>query len=163
MCICAAVASNHKIRIGLSSRHLQQLCGIRRRGEELLRKRCGLDSPKPSVNLEDPALMTKLFHLFQGSAQPSLGSDNQEAATVAADHVLPAGVLLQSRLMNLFTKSTAAANSFPGTVQVRSSVSVCNLLNSTCHVCACEPAVFVLSDVQTYLPVFFTSGCSQSS
>ena len=31
---------------------------------------------------------------------------------------MPAGVLLQSRMMHLFTKSTAAANHFPGTVQV---------------------------------------------
>lgn len=89
-----------------------------RRGEELLRKRCGLDSPKPSVNLEDSALMAKLFHLFQGSVQPNTGSASQEAAAVPDDHTLPAGVLLQSRLMNLFTKSTAAANFFPGTVQV---------------------------------------------
>ena len=91
-----------------------------RRGEELLRKRCGLDSPKPSVNLDDSALIAKLFHLFQGSVQPNMGSASasQEAAAVPDDHTLPAGVLLQSRLMNLFTKSTAAANFFPGTVQV---------------------------------------------
>ncbi len=91
-----------------------------RRGEELLRKRCGLDSPKPSVNLDDSALIAKLFHLFQGSVQPNMGSASasQEAAAVPDDDTLPAGVLLQSRLMNLFTKSTAAANFFPGTVQV---------------------------------------------
>lgn len=95
-----------------------------RRGEELLRKRCGLDSPKPSVNLEDPALISKLFHLFQGSPEPQAASTTQPAAAaataVADSHVLPAGVLLQSRLMSLFTKSTAAANHFPGTIQVHS-------------------------------------------
>ncbi len=48
-----------------------------------------------------------------------MGSTSQEAAAVPDDHTLPAGVLLQSRLMSLFTKSTAAANFFPGTVQVR--------------------------------------------
>lgn len=91
-----------------------------RRGEELLRKRCGLDSPKPSVNLEDPTLLDKLFHLFQGSA----GSDaegvpgDQEGAPPQDDWVMPAGVLLQSRIMSLFTKSLLAANHFPGTVQV---------------------------------------------
>lgn len=84
----------------------------------MLRKRCGLDSPKPSVNLEDSALIAKLFHLFQGSVQPDMNSESQEAAAVPDDRKLPAGVLLQSRLMNLFTKSTAAANFFPGTVQV---------------------------------------------
>ena len=90
-----------------------------RRGEELLRKRCGLDSPKPSVNLEDPALVANLFRLFQGSAQPAGGGDSQAAAAaVPDDHVMPAGVLLQSRLINLFTKSTAAANFFPGSVEV---------------------------------------------
>ncbi|KAL3147888.1 hypothetical protein ABBQ32_002606 [Trebouxia sp. C0010 RCD-2024] len=95
---------------------------VSRRGEELLRKRCGLDSPKPSVNLEDPALISKLFHLFQGSPEPQAASTTQPAAAaataVADSHVLPAGVLLQSRLMSLFTKSTAAANHFPGTIQV---------------------------------------------
>ncbi|DBB07277.1 TPA: hypothetical protein ACH3X3_008782 [Trebouxia sp. C0006] len=91
---------------------------VSRRGEELLRKRCGLDSPKPSVNLEDSALMAKLFNLFQGSVQPNMGGASQEAAAVPDDQTLPAGVLLQSRLMNLLTKSTAAANFFPGAVQV---------------------------------------------
>ena len=91
-----------------------------RRGEELLRKRCGLDSPKPSVNLEDPSLISKLFHLFQGSPEAQAASTSQPAAAVADSHVLPAGVLLQSRLMSLFTKSLAAANHFPGTVQVQS-------------------------------------------
>lgn len=95
-----------------------------RRGEELLRKRCGLDSPKPSVNLEDPALISKLFHLFQGSPEPQAASTTQPAAAaataVADSHVLPAGVMLQSRLMSLFTKSLAAANHFPGTIQVPS-------------------------------------------
>lgn len=94
-----------------------------RRGEELLRKRCGLDSPKPSVDLESASLMAKLFHLFQGSPEPQAASNSQQApaaATAVADsHVLPAGVLLQSRLMSLFTKSAAAANHFPGTIQVQ--------------------------------------------
>ena len=98
------------------------MCPQRRRGEELLRKRCGLDSPKPSVNLDDPFLMSKLFHLFQGSSQGDAASNSQQATAAATavpdSHVLPAGVLLQSRLMNLFTKSIAAANHFPGTVQV---------------------------------------------
>ena len=84
----------------------------------MLRKRCGLDSPKPSVNLEDSGLMAKLFNLFQGSVQPNMSGASQEAAAVPDDQTLPAGVLLQSRLMNLFTKSTAAANFFPGAVQV---------------------------------------------
>lgn len=100
--------------------HPDSACLACRRGEELLRKRCGLDSPKPSVNLEDHALLDKLFHLFQGSA----GTDAEGVAGGAEgvppqdDWVMPAGVLLQSRIMSLFTKSLLAANHFPGTVQV---------------------------------------------
>ena len=30
---------------------------VARRGDELLRKRCAVDSPKPVVDLEDPALV----------------------------------------------------------------------------------------------------------
>ena len=30
---------------------------VSRRGEELLRKRCGVDANKPSVDLEDPELV----------------------------------------------------------------------------------------------------------
>lgn len=106
-----------------ANRHLSPLCCARiRRGEELLRKRCGLDSPKPSVDLESPLLMAKLFDLFKGSPEPEAARNSPQAtaaATAVADsHVVPAGVLLQSRLMSLFTKSTAAANHFPGTVQV---------------------------------------------
>ena len=88
----------------------------------MLRKRCGLDSPKPSVDLENSLLMAKLFHLFKGSPEPEAATNSLQAPAVAPavsdSHVLPAGVLLQSRLMSLFTKSTAAANHFPGTVQV---------------------------------------------
>lgn len=88
----------------------------------MLRKRCGLDSPKPSVDLESSLLMAKLFHLFRGSPEPEVATNSLQAPAVAPavsdSHVLPAGVLLQSRLMSLFTKSTAAANHFPGTVQV---------------------------------------------
>ena len=66
--------------------------------------------------------MSKLFHLFQGSSQADADSNSQQATdavtAVPNSHVLPAGVLLQSRLMSLFTKSLAAANQFPGTIQV---------------------------------------------
>ena len=124
MCATHVLAANQLCPC-ISSRHCASSFEVlkasslpRRRGEELLRKRCGLDSPKPSVNLDNPALMAKLFQLFQGSPEHATANTSQQTAVVPDDHVLPAGVLLQSRLMNLFTKSTAAANSFPGTVQV---------------------------------------------
>ncbi|KAK9810293.1 hypothetical protein WJX72_008148 [[Myrmecia] bisecta] len=81
---------------------------VSRRGDELLRKRCGLDSPKPAVDLEDKALVDKLFALFHGRTDEGLDDDAK---------VVPAGPLLQARLVSLFTKSITAANCFPATVQ----------------------------------------------
>jgi len=52
----------------------------------------------------------RLFGLFLGSGGPGASAND---ATVAA-----AGPALQARLMALFTRSLAAANSFPQTLQV---------------------------------------------
>lgn len=137
-----------------------------RRGEELLRKQCGLDSPKPSVNLEDSALLDRLFHLFQGSAGTAgldAGGSPGEAAGSAPpadDWVMPAGVLLQSRIMSLFTKSILAANHFPGTVQVDCLLGarLCN--NRVCSTlirlgCSCNTVPI------THLCPFASSGCQR--
>ena len=35
---------------------------VARRGDELLRKRCAVDSPRPAVDLEDPKLVRKPRH-----------------------------------------------------------------------------------------------------
>ena len=84
-CICLLYAVSCPDRPGLArhifheslliSVHFAMLCQsqalssisvARRRGDELLRKRCGLDSPKPAVDLESPALMQRLFAVFSG-------------------------------------------------------------------------------------------------
>ena len=47
----------------------------------LLVSRCGLDSPKPTVDLEDPVLVSKLFSLFHGTpADSTLAEDNKASA-----------------------------------------------------------------------------------
>lgn len=44
----------------------------------LFANRCGLDSPKPTVDLEDPILVSKLFSLFHGTpADSTLAADNK--------------------------------------------------------------------------------------
>ncbi|PRW21127.1 proteasome-associated ECM29-like protein isoform X1 [Chlorella sorokiniana] len=87
---------------------------VSRRGDELLKKRCGVDSHKPPVNLEDPAVVEPLFELFHGTADDeSLPEEARRA---------PAGVALRARLLSLFCRSVAAANCFPHSL---TTVTVC--------------------------------------
>jgi len=115
------------------------------RGETLVRKRCGVDSSKPVVDLEDTTLLESLFRLFLGShpegttpssapataattaseGQPGAAagtaagqSAGGAASTAGATVTEPAGQALQLRLLSLFTRSLAAANAFPRSVQV---------------------------------------------
>lgn len=87
--------------------------------------------------------MDKLYDLFQGSAGKagSAGPVSMDAegpgvpggsggSAPTEDWIMPAGVLLQSRIINLFTKSLQAANHFPGTLQVSPySPHECQLLH----------------------------------
>ncbi len=66
---------------------------------------CGIDSAKPSVSLEEPALVDQLFTIFHGSAT--------NEALPAEQRTQPASAALRSRLLSLLVKSAAAANRFP--------------------------------------------------
>lgn len=89
----------------------------RRRGEELLKRCCALDSVKPAVNLEDPVLAAALFSLFHGNS----GETTLDSSVPADRRRAPAGPGLRSRLVGLMCRSVAAANRFPAVVQVRGS------------------------------------------
>ncbi|KAJ4724481.1 Proteasome-associated ECM29 [Melia azedarach] len=74
-----------------------------KRGEELLKKKAS------TANLDDPNLINRLFLLFNGT----LASENvpQESK------VSPGSSALKTKLMSIFCRSIAAANSFPATLQ----------------------------------------------
>lgn len=74
--------------------------------------RCSTDGHRPAVDLEDAALVTRLFALFHGTPRDAPSVPPAERAT-------PAGPALQARLMGMFTRSAAAANAFPAVLQAR--------------------------------------------
>ena len=76
-------------------------------GEDLLRRRCVWETNRPSVNLEDPATVAKLYRAFLGGAE----------SVPARSRALPASPALKMRLVGLMCRSVAAANAFPLTVQ----------------------------------------------
>lgn len=76
---------------------------VAKRGEVLLKKKGSV------ADLDNPALIKKLFLLFNGNAV---------AETIAPENkVVPAYYPLKARLMSVFCRSIAAANSFPSTLQ----------------------------------------------
>ena len=87
---------------------------ISRRGEELLKKRCAVDAHRPPVDIETSEIIEPLFVLFHGSL-------DDDSVAVAARKA-PAGPALRSRLLSLFCKSTAAANTSPWAMM---TVSTC--------------------------------------
>ncbi|KAI5083342.1 hypothetical protein GOP47_0003085 [Adiantum capillus-veneris] len=74
---------------------------VSKRGEELLKKLT------VGVNLEDSVLIKKLFSMFQGT----IGNSTSEDARVSA-----ASPSVKEKIMSVFTRSIAAANSFPATL-----------------------------------------------
>eukprot|EP00873_Tetraselmis_striata_P043262 jgi/Tetstr1/463526/TSEL_008405.t1 len=82
---------------------------VSRRGEELLRKRCGVDAHKPAVDMEERALVASLYRLFLGTQGLEVPED--QAAQLASPAV-------RLRIIGLFCKSITAANFFPGTLKV---------------------------------------------
>ncbi|CAA3007764.1 proteasome-associated ECM29 homolog isoform X1 [Olea europaea subsp. europaea] len=74
-----------------------------KKAEEVLKKNAS------GVNLDDPKLINKLFFLFNGTT----GSENISPES----KVSPANPALRVRLMSIFCRSIAAANSFPSTLQ----------------------------------------------
>jgi proteasome component ECM29 len=80
---------------------------VARRGEDLLKRRCTWETNRPSVDLEDPALVARLYRLFLGGAE----------TVPEASRALPASHELKMRLVSLLCRSVSAANAFPSTVQ----------------------------------------------
>ena len=78
-----------------------------RRGEELLRRRCVWDTNRPTVDLEDGAIVTKLYRAFLGDPEN----------VPVESRTIPASPALKLRLASLMCRSVAAANAFPYTVQ----------------------------------------------
>lgn len=50
-----------------------------RRAEELLKRICAIDSPRPAVDMEDAGLVARLMALFHGNAE---GTSINEAVPV---------------------------------------------------------------------------------
>jgi hypothetical protein len=86
-----------------------------------LKKRCVFDGSKPNVNLEDKALVGRMFRLILGS--PELLRAGHAAAAArgpeADSWVHPASHALQIRLLQVLRKSVAACNMNPTTLQVK--------------------------------------------
>ena len=80
---------------------------VSRRGEELLRRRCTWETSRPAVNLEDAALVARLYRTFLGSGD----------GVPEPSRALPASPALKLRLVGLMCRSVCAANAFPSTVQ----------------------------------------------
>ena len=78
----------------------------------VLATRCSTDGHRLGVDLEDAALVARLFALFHGTPGDAPSVPPAERAT-------PAGPALQARLMGMFTRSAAAANAFPAVLQAR--------------------------------------------
>lgn len=74
-----------------------------KRGEELLKRKAAV------ANLDDSDMIRRLFMLFNGTG--GVGNIADES------RVAPANSALRARLMSVFCRSIAAANSFPSTLQ----------------------------------------------
>ncbi len=72
-----------------------------------------MDGTRPAVDLEDAALVGRLFALFHGA--PEGGGPGAPEA----ERPTPAAPALQARLMGVFMRSLAAANAFPAVLQAR--------------------------------------------
>ena len=76
---------------------------VSKRGEELLKRRCTWETNKPIVNLDDEATTSELFQLFLGSSLD----------VPVESRILPASPAVKLKIMNLLTRSMAAADAFP--------------------------------------------------
>jgi hypothetical protein len=88
--------------------------------EDLLKKRCCFGGSQPNVDLEDKALVGRMFRLVLGSPE-LLQAGHAAAATRAPEAdswVHPASHALQIRLLQVLRKSVVACNMNPTTLQV---------------------------------------------
>lgn len=81
---------------------------VSRAADVVLQKRCTLDGIKPSIDLEDEALLGRFFELIAGS-----GADK-----AAPQKRPPASAALRMRLLRICCKSVKAANLMPRTLEV---------------------------------------------
>ena len=92
-CIVASCDSDHEVA---------------RRGEELLKRRCTWETNRPIVNLDDADVASRLFRLFLGSSLD----------VPVESRVLPASAAVKLKIINLLTRSIAAADMFPKNIEV---------------------------------------------
>lgn len=121
---------NWTVRVGLAPQdcvplYLAASCDpsdqVNRRGEELSKRRCGLDTQKPVVDLEEPGLVARLFEMLLGTAAcraalsgPRDLSELFAAAPTSGDSDrTPVGPVLASKLLSTLSRSLRAADSFP--------------------------------------------------
>ena len=83
---------------------------VAKRGGELYRKTCVIDSSRPTVDVEDPTLNLAMFDLF-------LGTMDNDGFDIL-DRKLPASQSIRSKLLTVFCKSMYAANCNPQTMMV---------------------------------------------
>jgi proteasome component ECM29 len=93
---------------------------VQSKAEELLKRLCSIDGPRPSIDLEHPVLISKMMRLFHGTSE--------DETVTASERKQPASLPIKIRLMHLFNRSIAAANTFPFTVQ---TIAVCIYGTST--------------------------------
>lgn len=82
---------------------------VSRAADVVLQKRCTLDGIKPSIDLEDEALLGLFFELIAGSSLDKPAAQNRPPAMAA----------LRMRLLRICCKSVKAANLMPRTLEVR--------------------------------------------
>lgn len=81
---------------------------VNKRGDELLKKRCMVDTIKPAVDMESREVMEPLFVLFLGTLDdPTVPEEHRRA---------PVNPTLRNKLLSMFCRSAAAANCFPLTM-----------------------------------------------
>ena len=92
---------------------------VSKEADTLLRRKCGLDSPKPAVDLEDPALVQSMLQLILGSSGRLQHNAASAPAAVKQTWQHAASHPLQIKLLRQLCCSKAAANALPLTLQVR--------------------------------------------
>ena len=80
---------------------------------------------RPPVDLEDAALLRRMFLLFHGTS-PSPQDANSER------RITPASPAVRARLVGLFSRSMPAASMFPDNLRVSPKLLSSQLLPSCC-------------------------------
>jgi len=109
---------------------------VAKRGDELYRKTCVIDSSRPTVDIEDPSLNLAMFDLFLGTM------DNDGFDML--DRKLPASQSIRSRLLSVFCKSMYAANCNPQTMMIITDCLFGESVTVSMQQQGMEFAVFVL-------------------